>query len=57
MPGGSPDDKADVVYADDTAAVGDATAVVGPVLATGVRGAERRFFAGTPFQGAPMMSA
>ena len=32
-PGGSPDDEAGVAYADDTAAVGDATAVMGSVAA------------------------
>ena len=50
MPGGLPDDEVDVSYANDTAAV------IGPVSATGWRGAEGRFSAGIPFQGAAMLS-
>ena len=38
MPGGSPDDKADMAYSDDTLVVGDTSAVMGPVSATGARG-------------------
>ena len=55
--GGSTGDKADTGHPDDTATVGDATVVIGPVSATGLRGAEGRFFAGTPFQGGSMMLA
>ena len=56
MPGGSPDAKADMAYADDTAAVGDATAVMGSVAATGARGADGRFSAGISCQGAAILS-
>lgn len=51
--GGWAGDKA---YADDADAVGDATVTIGPVSATGWRGAEGRFSAGIPFQGAAMLS-
>ena len=54
--GGSTGDKADTGYPDDTAVAGDTSAVIGPVSATGARGAWCRFFAGTPSQGGPMMS-
>ena len=56
MPGGLPDDKADVAYADDAVVVGDTSAVMGPVSATGAREAEGRFFSATPFLEGSMTS-